>query len=545
MRKFKILALAISVELLLGITVNLSPVSADTPLAVEIISLGSGTSILDVATVTFRVAGGTSTSYQTCASYLEAVPDIKIGFSVDGKAGIQNDPVYVFNPQTLELKPTYMICSIGIAPLNYFGYQWKFPTSSVTLSATIYNSNLILATKSIIMVDRNSVLPLVNITSPLRGSDTSGDITMTLSHDNSDTWIPTKTYVGAILNGNGNCFSYHLDTASALGPIGSTIWVQATFAAWSLRVLVTNTSLNSIRYRFLQKGVYTLCVTEDYVYSNDKSRTARADKSVIINVTEPVKTLAFDHRDPFLEGVEQFENLVKTTLSCPANISSASSTFQCTLLANGILSSGARSNLYLTSATTLEVTGYMNYTVCVLKSSLQHGGYCSNDSHLIPDYFSDIYPVSVTLGEKKKIEVKNYLKTTGYTAVQIEISDPQLGAADAQTYSYQASNYQANQQKRASAPPSSASRKQIAASIRGAMLTKCQVLPSGFARYSIIYVKRISSNDGVPGFLFKVGGKMVIQIYDMGQWNFGPSFAPSDQKLWEAWGCGTRSILTN
>jgi hypothetical protein len=68
------------------------------------------------------------------------------------------------------------------------------------------------------------------------------------------------------------------------------------------------------------------------------------------------------------------------------------------------------------------------------------------------------------------------------------------------------------------------------------MVKRCQVLPSGFTKYPILYSKSITSNDGVPGFIFTINKTFSIQVFpDM---VIGPSSAPKDVTTWKNWGCG-------
>jgi hypothetical protein len=387
--------------------------------------------------------------------------------------------------------------------------------------------------------DESTIQPSLTITSPLRGSSVNGDFSVTTKIENGLLWNPETTMAGAYEGASSNCFlPVGNFEVSALNSPNRTKVSANQFSASAKQMIVTQQNPNTFRYQFFEPGQYTICIWQSFTSTTDsniKSNNGNwATAAVIVNVSSAVSSLTYEYSDPIFRRIGGYPyNFIFT---CPSNMSSTSQTYQCSVQAHSKLSAQNLQALGLTSGTTVKMTGSIPLTVCEYsRDDIRIA--CQNDSRLVPDYFAKVYVINVEFDAPVKFTVNNYLSKTGYTGVEIfgniEQGDPNS------SFAWKTNNYDANKRKAANAPPSASYQASISKAIKSSMSSKCQKLPSGFSKYSVKYSKKITSNDGVPGYIFIVNGKTNLQIFEMGNsWQFGPSAATSDQKTWKSWGCG-------
>jgi hypothetical protein len=141
-----------------------------------------------------------------------------------------------------------------------------------------------------------------------------------------------------------------------------------------------------------------------------------------------------------------------------------------------------------------------------------------------------------------KVSVPNYLSKTGYTSVECGIP----GCGEYVGNEYEVKGYKSPDVRRATAVPTASEQKRIVGVIKKGINERCQKLPSNFLSLQGQYVKRVTSQNGLYGYVFTLGSKISIQIYEAGSvyWTFGPSPTKADNKTWESWGCGRTGIQT-
>jgi hypothetical protein len=248
-------------------------------------------------------------------------------------------------------------------------------------------------------------------------------------------------------------------------------------------------------------------------------------------VTSPIESLTLDSKDQILEfGSSKIEFL------CPKTITSTKQ-YNCTLQAiPGVVRFGVYSQGFKPSPVTkIYLTGEIPVVVCEFDNNEYRGMGCEAGAE--PPYFAKTQTFYIGFDKPTSIKVTNYLGKTGFTGVEIVSRSESMGK---DYYAWKANDYDAKKKKAATAPPSVDFQSSLTKTIRASMKSNCQKLPTNFSQLTIKFSKRITSRDGIPGYLFVINNKTIIQIYDMGNaWQYGPSTASSDQKTWKSWGCGT------
>jgi hypothetical protein len=257
--------------------------------------------------------------------------------------------------------------------------------------------------------------------------------------------------------------------------------------------------------------------------------------SVVVNVNSVISTITYAYNDPIfgrLDGRSPYNFVFK----CPARISSSSDGYECSLQAKSKLTDSDLRVLGITSGTKLQLMGSILVDVCEFNRDDVRIA-CDSRRGLVPDYFAKTYILEVGFDTPVKFKVKNYLKKYGYTGVEI-FGNVEQGDPD-RSFGWKMNDYDARKRQAANAPPSASYQATLSKEIKSSLTSTCQKLPIGFSKYSVKYSKKITSYDGVPGYIFVINGKTNIQIFEMGNsWQFGPSSATPDQKTWKAWGCG-------
>jgi hypothetical protein len=455
--------------------------------------------------------------------------------NADGKDGRQQEGISNLSVKTLELNPTELLCEFSLAPGRYFNFPNNIITLPANLIVTIKNDSNVFDQKTIRMLDESTIQPSITIIDPLRGSEVAGDFLVTTKIENSALWLPDSTLAGAFVGATSNCsLSGNFAISELTVPNRNT----ALYNQYSgnKEVIVTQLSENTFRYQFFQPGQYTICFAQSFIAKIDsKVKSDYATAAVIVNVSSAVSNLTYDYNDPIFKklGSSRPYNFV---FKCPKSVSAAIDTYECSIQAQSKLTTSILRDLGLTSATTIEMTGRVPLVVCEYsRGNIRIA--CENDSSLVPSYFSKVYLLNVGFDTPVKFKVKNHLKKYGYTGVEIsgnsEPGDPKS------YYAWKMNDYDAKMRQAANTPPSASYQVTLSKEIKSSLNSTCQKLPTGFSKFSVKYSKKITSYDGIPGYIFVINGKTSIQIFEMGNsWQFGPSSATADQKTWKAWGCG-------
>lgn len=531
------LALALFLGMVTGLPANASA------LTIHLLKLGNGTATSSSSLlVDVEVSGGTSTNFSTCTSYFDSTSDVKISFSADGKQGSQSDPINAFSTSTLNISPTNLTCEFRVAPLNYFGYSWNFPSNAIPLQVTISSGTSILDQQTISMQNVASQQPILTITSPLRGSSVPGDFTVTTNIENSAQWKVSRTMAGAYLGAVPNC-GYpvgNYEIKSLNSPNATT--AMDGLSSSRKKVNIAQQSVTSFHYQFFQAGQYTICIWQTYnsvldpTVSSTGTLSSWTIASVVVSVVAAVSNLTYSWDDPIFRMM--YHNPYNFKFTCP-NIKSSDATYTCSIQAQKNLSSSDLADMGISQSTSVKVTGRFSMYVCVINSDYGALWPCMGPDD-VPDKFVSAFKINVGFDAPTLFKVKNYLNITGSTGVAIDGNGQQGDPAS--EYGWQMKNYQANKQKAANAPPSASVLSSFAKAIRKGMSAKCQKLPSGFSKFPIVYSKRITSNDGVPGYVFVVNKKLYLQVFDMGGLNIGPSPTVQDNRTFIAWGCGISAL---
>ena len=494
---------------------------AESQLVIKITKAGDGSSALSSGlTIQFEISGGNSGTALSCAQYLSQNKFIKIALIADSVEVIQ--PIDDYTVKTLNLSPTSLSCEFSMVPSDLFGNPWKFATPQVNLTIKIYSGSLILDQKILSITDSSSIKPQISIVSPLRASQVPGEFTVTTSIKNSNFWKVESTYIGA---GIGAAFL----SCNGLTDAGTQLknFNSPTRFARANGFIVTQQSSTTFKFQFLYPGQYTLCIKQYFASVAEPSEKAVSEVIGIVNVTSAITSLNIDYKDPLLRyGGETIEFLCPETIPLKNN-------YTCTLQA---VQTGRLEFYYQefmpSLATKIVLTGMVPVVVCEFDNNTYRGVGCGSGEG--PPYFSKTETVLVGFEKPISIKVNNNLSKTGFTGVEINRS-----STGKETYAWKANDYDAKKKKAANAPPSKEFQSTLAKAVRASMKSKCQKLPTNFSLLSVNFSKRITSRDGIPGYLFLINNKMNIQIYDMGNaWQYGPSSASSDQKNWKSWGCG-------
>jgi len=494
---------------------------AESQLVIKITKAGDGSSALSSGlTIQFEISGGNSETALSCAQYLSQNKSIKIALIAESVEVIQ--PIDDYTVKTLNLSPTSLSCEFSMVPSDLFGNPWKFLTPQDGLMIKISAEKLVLDQKILLMTDSSSIKPKLSMVSPLRASQVPGEFIVTTSIQNLTYWNIESTYIGvgigaAFLSCNGL-----IDAGTRLNNFNSpTRFYRAN------GFIVTQQSATTFKFQFLYPGQYTLCIYQNFASVAEPNVKAVSEVIGIINVTSSVSSLTLDYEDEILES-----SSYEIEFLCPATISSKDN-FNCTLKAVQKDVSFAYYNRGFRPswATKITLTGMVPVDVCEFDNNKYRGMGCSSGEE--PPYFSKTETVLVGFEKPISIKVNNNLSKTGFTGVEINRS-----STGKETYAWKANDYDAKK-KAANAPPSKEFQSTLAKAVRASMKSKCQKLPTNFSKLSMNFSKRITSRDGIPGYLFLINNKMNIQIYDMGNaWQYGPSSASSDQKNWKSWGCG-------
>jgi hypothetical protein len=497
---------------------------AESQLAIKMVKAGDGTSTLSSSlTVQFEISGGNSGTALSCAQYLSQNKSIKIALTADSVE--RTKPIDDYTVKTLTISPTSLSCELNMVPSDLFGTPWKFSTPQVSLTIKIYNENLVLDQKNLSMTDSSSIKPKLSIVSPLRASQVPGEFTVTTSIQNSSYWKVESTYVGAGIGAAFFSCNGMIDAGTKINNFNTP-----TRFSRANGFIVTQQSSTTFKFEFLYPGQYTLCIYQNFASIAEPNVKAVSEVIGIVNVTSAMSSISLDYDDELLEyGGYTIKFL------CPETISS-SKNFDCTLQAvqTGSLrfyDQGFKPSL----ATKIVLTGMVPVVVCEFDNNTYRGVGCGSGEK--PPYFSKTETVLVGFEKPISINVNNNLTKTGFTGVEINRS-----STGKETYAWKANDYDAKNKKAASAPPSKEFQSTLANAVRTSMKSKCQKLPKNFNSSTIIFSKRITSRDGIPGYLLVINKKTNIQVYDTGNaWQYGASTATADQKTWKSWGC-ERSI---
>jgi hypothetical protein len=259
-------------------------------------------------------------------------------------------------------------------------------------------------------------------------------------------------------------------------------------------------------------------------------------------IAEP-RDVTLDVNDVRLKRLEtSVNNFITSNLVCPKTVKRGLKSITCTL----------SSNIFPFSDSNIQKLGYppgskvtltgseLEYVVCV-RAENWGGVACQNDLDLIPAYYAHIKSISLNVGQSVKFSVPNYLSKTGYTSIE-------CGGPGCEEFGgeYEVKGYKSPDVRRATAVPTASEQKRIVGVIKKSMNERCQKLPSNFLSFQGKYVKRVTSQSGLYGYVFLLGSKVSIQIYEVGDiyWTFGPSPTKADNKTWESWGCGRTGIQT-
>ena len=514
------------------------PSNADTPLVIKITKAGDGSSTYSSSlTMQVKVSGGSSTKYSTCDAFFRDNQDIRLNLTAGVKEGRTYGIISQYGVKTLEITPTALACEFALVPISYFNFASNMIELPINLTLKISNESTVFDQKTIKMIDESTVQPTLTITSPLRGSTVSGDFVVTTSTANISLWNPKTTSAGAVIGAVSNCVGGV--QISTLNSPFRTVAAENQYRSSNKQLVVTQLSANTFRYQFFEPGQYTICISQTFTSISDSNFQSNngnwSSAAVVVNVSSAVSSLTYSYDDPIFRKIGGYPyNFI---FNCPSNVSLTSNTYECSVQAKSKLTSSDLSNLGLTSGTKVNMTGSIPLIVCEFnRDDIRIA--CQNDGSLVPGYFARVYIVNVGFDAPVKFTVNNYLSKTGYTGVEI-FGNIEQGDPDS-SFAWKMNNYDANKRKAANAPPSASYQASIAKAIKSAMSSKCQKLPSGFSNYSVKYSKKITSYDGVPGYIFIVNGKTNLQIFEMGNsWQFGPSAATSDQKTWRSWGCGS------
>jgi hypothetical protein len=498
---------------------------ADSQLTVKIIKAGDGTSTVSTnLTIHIEISGSNSATALSCAQYLSQNKNIRIGLTANSLEGSKVNPIDVFTVKTLSISPTTLNCEFSAVPNDYFGGTWKFASSQVDLIIKIYSGNSILDQKNLKMTDLSSMKPKLTILSPLRASEVPGDFVLTTSIQNSAYWNVKSTYIGVGIGTNFLSCNGLVDAGTQIKNLDFPTRFNGANG-----FIVTQRSSTTFRFQFLIPGQYTLCVYQYFRSVAEPTVEALAEVIGFAKVTSPVPSLTLNYNDPILEsGSYQID------FSCPATISSKDG-YTCTLQAvqKDIRFAYYNQGFKPSLGTKISLTGTIPVVVCEFSNDVYRGMGCGVGAE--PPYFAKTQTVLVGFDKPVAIKVNNYLSKTGFTGVEIDRS-----SAGKETYAWKAYGYDAKKKKATNAPPSVEFQSSLVKALRGSMKTNCQKLPANFTRLPMKFSKRITSRDGIPGYLFVINNNTNLQVYDMGNaWQYGPSIASSDQKTWKSWGCGT------
>ena len=272
-------------------------------------------------------------------------------------------------------------------------------------------------------------------------------------------------------------------------------------------------------------------------YAFDASATFQRVVPININFKSSLSPNTYAWDDVYFKNYMQYAErpYYKFKFNCPS-LKTSASTYKCTVQAIADFDPIILKKAGYDSSKKYQLSGQIPAVLCTFSNETDSlYGWCFSDDR------PPVTKTNLSIGFDKPttVNVNSYLKQGGFTAVELEILDEyskNIGAKvePGATYAWTTTNYD-NKKKNANVP-SSSYQKTLSAWIRSAMVKRCQVLPSGFTKYPILYSKSITSNDGVPGFIFTINKTFSIQVFpDM---VIGPSFAPKDVTTWKNWGCG-------
>ena len=317
------------------------------------------------------------------------------------------------------------------------------------------------------------------------------------------------------------------------------------YTASHSQIIITQIDQRTFRFKFLQSGQYTLCISQRYISVLDPAVSSGGASnpwitaSVVVTVTDAVNNLSYAWNDPVFHRIAG--DLYSFKFNCSSGWAVTVSSYKCTVQAISTLTSSDLSDLGFANETSLKITGVIPLQICELNKPVKSSEGCfGSPSNGVPDFYAAMYTVNVKFDLPITINIKNYLMKTGYTGVAID-GNREYDASP-NNYSWTLPDYAAKAKIAANAPPSITYQAALAKGIRNGMISKCQKLPIGFSKYSITYSKRITSNDGVPGYVLIINKKLYIQLFEMTGWNFGPSPTTKDNKTFRDWGCGNSFI---
>ena len=375
------------------------------PLSAAITQVGNGASTdsMDIP-IWFNVSGGSSNTFNDCKSYFESSPDLRINIFANGEKYPFSGPISTWLPfiSTTSVNPTTLSCFIDPAPFG-FNPVWPFTNSSVSLEVSIVSGLSTLSTKTLTLYDSISAEPKIQIDTPSRGSNVSGDFDITFEAINPSSiykLISTSfyRYPGLV----SPCVGV---SGRQLGPIGKTVERVSSQGGY----FVTLLNDHDIHIKSLEKGNFTYCLFQTYQSNLHSDSTDTNITSINLNIDSPTPILSLDYKDPLFKSLDIPPYSI--SLSCPASITYSQPTYKCTVTATP----SKTINLpFLNPSTNVTVTGVVPVELCIAKM-YPLDGFCN--------YGPLDVSLDVPLGTSVPVNIKNFTGSSGYTSVDI-LSNP-------------------------------------------------------------------------------------------------------------------------
>lgn len=525
--------------------------SAESATDFEFLSLGTNNNAASSKMlVRMKISGGNSSKATSCSSYLvQEGSKIQLGLSETGQipgsffwSGTSGSAA-----KTVSLDAKSLTCEFYTTP------AWSLKSDARKWSVQIvllYDGRLEVS-QPVTLWNPNSSPPSITINSPTRGSKVTGELNLVFLSDGKDIWSSRETFVYVVEGWDALCRGGGGATINSIGQSGSTSVVQNNSVSnqvWPLiRVEATRTSENSVAVNIQSSGKYTVCVGQSFGSKFDpnppepsSSEIQFANTGVAIDYIAAPRNINLDINDSRLKRLDSpIYYYLNTKLTCPKSVKTDSKTITCTLTSNiSPFSDYDVQKIGFSSGTKLTLSANLNYAICVKAEDWGRVA-CENKSDLIPAYYAHIKSVDINLGQSIKVSVPNFLSKTGFTSIE-------CGLNCSGSEEYEVKGYSPPDVRQATAVPTASEQRRILGAIKKGMNERCQKLPSGFSTFQGKYVKRVTSPNGLYGFIFTLGSKISIQIYEAGSvyWTFGPSPTKTDNKTWDSWGCGKTGIQT-
>lgn len=511
--------------------------ASEAPLSIRIGKVGNGdTTLSRLMTFELTVSGGNSEKFNTCLSFFRNSA-VKLRLILKNTPNVEIGLGYLREVRDVAIESNKLICEASDDPLSLFRSSWEFLTPKVPLELVIFDANTIFDRKVVSMIDETKDSPTISITSPTRASKVPGEFSLTFRSENTSSWDVFGTYIVVHQGATDNCTAgtAYLSEIKQLN-VMSLLSIEPSNRGNKYFVLQDSSS--SLKFWFIEPGQYTICIIQRFsskieprIQSNNFQPSIT---SVLVSVASPFKLLSFDYKAPILREFSEGGGDLQGKLKCPKQIQRNARSYSCSL--------EVQSKIYLTGARFSEesqivLTGEVEFDLCEVSKRNLDVVRCDPYDNIAG--YSRVRKAMVKIGSTVDIQVKNYLSKTGYTGI---IVDSDYVDMPSNKFYYMNSDYLANIQKEANKPPSYSYQVKLGKAMKSAMDAQCQKLPAGFINWPTSYVKKISS-DGFQGYLFSVGGKINLQIFEMiNVKRFGPSLASSDIQQWRDWGCGSLAI---